>query len=89
MNFSFLEVLTGEYTDCQMDFLENCKTDESDEFYDKYIQPLFSQDKKAAGALETDFHSAIGAQREKSFKDGFKACMQILLECASNKAVEL
>ncbi len=91
MSYSFLDVLEEEYANAEMTFLKDSNKDaeECEEFYSKYIEPLFSKNNTIARKIEDNFFSVIGAQQEKSFKDGFKACMQMLLECASEKAVKL
>ncbi len=88
MGFSFVNALEEEYVNCEMTFLENYNKDvkESDDFHDKYIKPLLAKNQKAGFELEDDFLSAVSAQKSQSFKDGFKACMQMMLECASDKS---
>lgn len=90
MKFSFLEVLEDGYSDARMTFLENDgeNVKECDEFYSKYIEPVFAENWSQADEFESDFTTAIVKQKEQSFQDGFKACMQMLIECTSKKAAK-
>lgn len=91
MEFSFMKVLVDEYADCEMTFLKNYNKDpkECDEFYNKRIKPLIDKNEREGFELEDDFLTAISAQKNQSFKDGFRACIQMMLECVSDKVVKV
>ncbi|WP_289265709.1 hypothetical protein [Dubosiella newyorkensis] len=82
MNYSFLDALADKYVQSQKETIK-----EYDEFYSKHIQPLIKQG-DLMPELEEDVTAIQAAQESKSFKDGFKACMQMMLECTSKKAVK-
>lgn len=90
MNYSFLEVLTNEYTDSRMNFLEGCGTmsKEWSQFHDKYIEPQ-KQQGILSPEIEDDVLGLLSAQQRKAFKDGFKSCMQMLSELTPKQAVKL
>lgn len=90
MRKGFLNILESEYAACEMTFLENYdkESKECDAFYDKYIKPLFERNQDVALNIESDFLTAVCSQNLKSFNDGFKTCMQMLLECVPDKAVK-
>lgn len=89
MKFSFLEVLTNEYTQNQMNFLKDyAKMPEGyDEFYDKYVKPEIQQG-NLSPEIEDDVLGLLSAQQRKAFQDGFKACMQMLSELIPKQAVK-
>lgn len=90
MNFSFLDVLADEYVEGALPFAEYSGKDseENQEFCAKYIAPLLEKDKNFGEEVEGDYEAAVCTEKYQSFQDGFKACIQMLLECASDKAVK-
>ena len=82
--FSFLCELSDNYARGQIDFLESSRKTikEYDEFYDKYIEPKTRQG-ELSPELEADVDIVVCAQQQQSFKDGFKACMHMMLELMS------
>lgn len=80
MNYSFLDMIGTAYDYHEMDFLENNgAVPEYSKFLKEHPMDEDTEDK---------FLSVVCEQARKSFKDGFKACMQMMLECASDKAVK-
>ena len=80
MNYSFLDTIGTGYDNEELDFLEG-----------ENIAPecsKFLEEHNMDGDTEDEFLNAVYMQASKSFKDGFKACIQMLLECASDKAVK-
>lgn len=90
MEFSFLELLEEEYAQCEMKFLDNQgqETMEAEEFYNKYIEPTIKSDHRLGFVFEDDFNTVLSEQKKQSFKDGFRACIQMMAECMAGKAVQ-
>lgn len=90
MEFSFLELLAEQYANEKLPFTEynKAESEENKEFYAKYITPTLEKDKSLGVKFEGDYIAVLCVEKFQSFQDGFKACIQMLLECAADKAVK-
>lgn len=78
MDLNLLELMCEGYTDC----CRITKKMESVEAFDKkYILPLLKQKPKAGMKMEEMFNCALAEYEMLAFKNGFKACLQFIIDC--------
>lgn len=82
-----LNVLELIYHECNESYSENDKEPKSVEaFSEKYINPLLEQNSKECLEMEAMFNRALADIDIRAFKNGFKACMNLIINCFNNEA---
>lgn len=78
MDLNLLELMHEGYTyGCEI----NKNIEEVKEFDEKYIKPLLKQNPKAGMDMEEMFNSALAEYEIRAFKNGFRACIQFIMDC--------
>ncbi len=77
MEFSFLDMIGIAYDDGELDCLNGeHAVPECKKFIEEHTMDMDT---------EEEFLNVVYEQATKSFKHGFRACMQMMLECASTR----